>query len=163
MTNVFYFAWLTKSGNCTWKVCSIQGLTKGAGQMRLSWVTEMQDIEWLNSDILNSFDVFVSVKLIWNVMAIYRQKLITRHFVEFNCNYWEFSISIYAEYGKLWFASVYVENWNYDRRNKFHAIPRFPTGSFATETNRRFLRDTTWDSTWKCNVCEGFVLKYSVK
>ena len=64
-------------------------------------------------------------------MAIYRQKSITRHFVELYRNYWEFSISMYAEYGKLWFASVYVENWNYDPRNKFHAIPRFPTGSFA--------------------------------
>ena len=32
-----------------------------------------------------------------------------------------------------------------------------------TETNRRFVPDTTWDSIWKCNVCQGFVLKYLVK
>ena len=32
MKKVFHFAWLTKTGNSTWKVCSIQGLTKRAGQ-----------------------------------------------------------------------------------------------------------------------------------
>ena len=32
---------------------------------------------------------------------------------------------------ELSLAFVYVENWNHDPRNKFHAILRFPTGSFV--------------------------------
>ena len=28
-----------------------------------------------------------------------------------------------------------------------------------TETNGRFVSDTTWDSTWKCNACQGFVFQ----
>ena len=40
----------------------------------------MQDIEWLNWHYY--FAIFASVKLLWNVMAIYRQKSITRHSVE---------------------------------------------------------------------------------
>ena len=39
----------------------------------------------------------------------------------------------------LFISSVYVKNWNHNPRNKFHAIPRFPTGSFA-------VRDHLWSN-----------------
>ena len=50
MTKVFHFAWLTKTGNRTWKVCSIQGLTKRAGQ-------EIRHdlVEWLRCRILSDW------------------------------------------------------------------------------------------------------------
>ena len=81
----------------------------------------------------NSFAVFASVKLLWNFMAIYRQKPITVIPQNFYCNYLRTlchgnSVCPY----RIWLvmtASVYVKNCgNLDPRNKLHAIPRFTAG-----------------------------------
>ena len=77
--------------------------------------------------------MFASVKLLWNFMAIYRQKPITVIPQNFYCNclrtlYHGNSVCPY----RIWLvmtASVYVKNCgNLDPRIKLHAIPRFTAG-----------------------------------
>ena len=61
-------------------------------------------------------------------MAIYRQKPITRHSVAFTVIIWR---TLYHENSvypcRIWLAMTcfYVENWNHDLRDNFHAIPSF--------------------------------------
>ena len=70
-------------------------------------------------------------------LYIKRQKLITRHSVMLLPYYpksslsWEFIVSMTSMVSYDLPASVYVKNCNHGPRNKFYAIPRFPTGSFA--------------------------------
>ena len=66
------------------------------------------------------------------------------------------------EYGQLWLASVlYVKNWDHDPRNKFHAIPCFPTGSFAVHIGDhlrfRIICGPIWGS---CQVWGSFAALY---
>ena len=59
----------------------------------------------------------------WTVTLLTRSQCLLR--LNYYEMLWLYIDKSRIEYGKLWFASVYVENWNYGPRNKFHAIPVF--------------------------------------
>ena len=100
MTKVFHFAWLTKTGSCTWKVCSTHGLTK----TQLSWANWDAGF-WVTELTLLICSWFL---LRFNCGEMLWQRLITRHSANFYCDYpqsalsWEFSISIYIENMITW-------------------------------------------------------------
>ena len=74
MTKVFHFAWLTKTGNRTWKVSGTQGMTKRTGQ-EIGQLSKLRcRVSSDCTDVIYSFAIVASVKLLWNVMVIYWDK-----------------------------------------------------------------------------------------
>ena len=140
MTKVFHFAWLTKTGNRTWKVCSTHGLTNSVGQEIRhnfnSWVD--WDAGWV---IRSQFSLRLNCyEILWLYIDKSRLQSFRRSFTVIiqRTLYHGNSVCPY----RIWLvmtASAYVKNWNLDPWNKLHAIPRFTAriicgphrGSFA--------------------------------
>ena len=129
MTKVFHFAWLTKTGNRTWKVCSTQGLTNSVGQEIRhnfnSWVD--WDAGWV---IRSQFSLRLNCyEILWLYIDKSRLQSFRRSFTVIiqRTLYHGNSVCPY----RIWLvmtASAYVKNWNLDPWNKLHAIPRFTAG-----------------------------------
>ena len=59
MTKVFHFAWLTKAGNRTWKVCQTCQTCRPGNKTPLSWILS----DW--TGVINSFAICASVEMLW--------------------------------------------------------------------------------------------------
>ena len=102
MTEVFHFAWLTKTGNHTWKVCSTQDLAKRIGQeirhdLVGYWVTELTLL------IRSQFSLRLNCyEMLWLYIDKSRLQGIPQSFYgnyPKNSLSWDFSISIWNMVG----------------------------------------------------------------
>ena len=109
------------------------------------------------TEVISSFTIFASVKLIWNNMAICRlqgiQQSIPRHSAELFGNLSEElfitanSVCLYS----IWLVilvSLCAKNWNLDPRNKLHTITHFHAGSFTVYTGDHLPLGIIWGPIW---------------